>query len=89
MQHNKVCAHTIATAETTGKLQDFVLWLIKQKCAPNLSNLALHGIPKDAGEKGGIPKTTHKRKQATTKTTVIDRLSSDKLSSDTTSNSQG
>ena len=59
----KVCAHTIPTAETTGKLQDFMLWLIKQKCAPNLSHLALHGIPKGAGEKGGIPKITHKQKQ--------------------------
>ena len=52
----KVCAHTVATAETTGKQKDFVLWLTKQKYAPNLTKLALHGIPKGTGEKGVFPR---------------------------------
>jgi len=54
----KLCAHTIVTAETTGKLKAFIQWLIKQNCVPHLSKLALHGIPKGAGEKGGVPKNT-------------------------------
>jgi len=33
----KLCSHTIAVAEVTGKLKEFTQWLIKQKCAPNYS----------------------------------------------------
>ena len=51
----KVCSHKIATAEVTGNLHHFIQWLVKQKCSPNYNNLAMHGIPKGAGEKGGIP----------------------------------
>lgn len=49
----KFCSHTIAAAEVTGKLHESTQWLIKQKCAPNYSTLALHGLPKGAREKGG------------------------------------
>ena len=73
----KVCSHTIATAEVTGKLQQFIQWLVKQKCSPNYNNLAMHGIPKGAGEKGGTPKPTQKRKQGASgkAKTCVDRLS--------------
>ena len=74
----KVCSHTIATAEVTGKLQHFVQWLVKQKCSSNYNNLAMHGIPKGAGEKGGTPKPTRKRKQGAASgkaKTFVDRLS--------------
>ena len=76
----KLCAHTIASAEVNGKLKEFSQWLIRQKCAPNYSKLALHGIPKGAGEKGGVPKNNRKRKQMTTNKTVVDRLSLDNRS---------
>ena len=76
----KLCAHTIASAEINGKLKEFTQWLIRQKCAPNYSKLALHGIPKGAGEKGGAPKNNRKRKQMTTNKTVVDRLSLDNRS---------
>ena len=75
---NKVCAHTIPMAETTGKLEDFMMWLVKQKCFPNLSKL--DGLQKGAGEKGGILKTTWRKKQTkAVKTTVVNCLSFDRL----------
>ena len=73
----KLCAHSIASAEVNGQLKEFTQWLIRQKCAPNYSKLALHGIPKGAGEKSGVPKNTRKRKQVMTNKTVVDRLSLD------------
>ena len=65
------------------------MWLVKQKYSPNFNKLALHGIPKGAGEKGGIPKATRKRNQNKAKTTIVDRMSSDRLDCDKVYNSQG
>ena len=72
----KLCSHTIAVAEVTGKLKEFTNWPIKQKCAPNYSKLSLHGLPKGAGEKGGGTqrRKTMKRKADRTTKTVVDRL---------------
>ena len=71
----KMCAHTIATAEVTGKLKEFTQWLIKQKCAPNYSKLALHGLPKGAGEKGGCSSRKNTKKKAVAgNKTIVDRF---------------
>jgi len=70
----KLCVHTIATAEVTGKLSEFTQWLAKQKVTPNYNKLALHGLPKGAGQKGGIPKPKRKRKREVGKKTVVDQL---------------
>ena len=73
----KICSHTVAAAEVSGKLIEFLEWHIKQKSSPNLTNLSLAGIPKGAGEKGGVPKNTRKRRRASvpaTKKAVVDRL---------------
>ena len=72
----KLRSHTIAVAEVTGKLKGFTQWLIKQRCSPNYSKLALHGLLKGAGEKGGGTqrrKITKQKADVTTKT-VVDRL---------------
>ena len=72
----KLCSHTTAVAEVTGKLKEFTQWLIKQRCAPNYNKLALHGLPKGAGKKGGGTqrrKTTKRKADVTTKT-IVDRL---------------
>ena len=87
----KICSHTVAAAEVNGKLAQFVQWLIKQKCSPNLTNLSMVGIPKGAGQKGGVPKNTRKRKRTVTLPAqgkpVVDRLTSGTPSS-TVSDSQ-
>ncbi len=62
----KVCSHTVAAAEVGGKLSEFLQWLIKQQVSPNLTTLSMVGIPKGAGQKGGVPKNTRKRKRAST-----------------------
>ena len=77
----KLCAHTIATAEVTGKLTEFTQWLAKQKCAPNYNKLALRGLPKGAGQKGGIQKQKRRRKTEVAKKTVVDRLAVNNQSS--------
>lgn len=59
----KLCSHTIAVAETNGKLAEFLNWIIKQKCTVNLTNVSMTGMPKGAGQKGGVPKYTRKRKK--------------------------
>ena len=73
----KMCSHTIAVAEVTGKLAEFVKWIVKQKCTPNITNLSMIGMPKGAGQKGGMPKYTRKRKKsdAAQPKKIIDRLS--------------
>ena len=73
----KVCAHTIATAEVSGKLLSFVQWLNKQKRSPNLTGLSMIGISNAAaGKKGGIQKRRQKRKVVSTAAKpIVDRLS--------------
>ena len=73
----KLCSHTIAVAKISGKLDEFVNWIIKQKSVPNLTNLSMIGMPKGAGQKGGVPKHTRKQKKsdATQPKKTIDRLS--------------
>ena len=56
----KLCSHTVAVAEINGKFAEFVNWISKKKCAPNLTNLSMIGIPKGVRQKGGIPKYTRK-----------------------------
>ena len=73
----KICARTVAAAEDAGELSSFVQWLIKQKaCSPNLTNLSMAGIPKGAGNKGGVPNRSRKRKRQTVRSNkaVVDRL---------------
>lgn len=54
-------------------------WLSRQQTSPNLTSLSMIGIPKGAGQKGGVPKNSRKRKRgsgAAAKTSV-DRLSAE------------
>lgn len=58
----KVCSHTVAAVEVNGKLAEVLQWLVRQNVSPNLTNLSMVGIPRGAGQKGGIPKGARKRK---------------------------
>ena len=59
----------VAVASSQNKLTQFVKALGKGKKDPNVTKLALHGMPSGSGKKGGT--TTRKRKQ---KETVTDRV---------------
>ena len=47
-----ICSHTVAAAEVNGDLAKF-LHFLRHKCAPNLMQMAIHGMPAGAGRKGG------------------------------------
>ena len=70
--YKKLCSHTVAVAEINGKLAEFVNWISKKKCVPNLTNLSMIGISKGAGKKGGILKYTHKQKRVDSKSVKED-----------------
>ena len=55
----KMCSHTIATAEVSGKLLTFIQWLNRQNISPNLTKLSMLGIPKGAAGKKVVSKSTN------------------------------
>ena len=57
---SQVCSHTLAVAEQNGELK-FLQWYVKLGQGPNLSSIALSGLPKGRGQKGGRPKRQRAR----------------------------
>jgi len=53
---SQVCSHTLAVAEQNGELLKFLQWYVKLGQGPNFSSIALSGLPKGRGQKGGRPK---------------------------------
>ena len=58
-----MCSHTLAAAEKTGALREFLNWFKTKKRSPNLSAIANVNMPKNAGQKVG----TRKRKGGSNK----------------------
>ena len=58
---SQVCSHTLAVAEQNNELLKFLEWYVKHGKGPNLSSLALSGLPKGRGQKGGRPKRQRAR----------------------------
>ena len=50
-----ICSHVVAVANVTDLLPAFLNTFQKQKKVPNLTNLAMVGMPKGRGYKGGKP----------------------------------
>ena len=62
---SKICSHTLAVAETNGELKDFLQWYSTSRVSPNITNLAMEGLPKGrAGQKGGRAKRKRTRSDA-------------------------
>ena len=51
-----ICSHTLAVAEANGELLKFLQWYSAAGNAPNISTLAMQGLPSGRGRKGGQPK---------------------------------
>ena len=64
-----ICAHTLVAAELNGELHLFLQWYKKNNPQPNITQLAMAGLPKGRGRKGGIPK--RKRSRVFTATDVV------------------
>ena len=53
---NQICSHTLVATEQNCELIEFLEWYVKLGHGPNLSSVALSGLPKDRRQKGGQPK---------------------------------
>lgn len=58
-----LCSHTLAVAQTTNRLKEFLNWFKKHKRSPNLTSLANINMPQNKGRKAG----TRKKKGAANK----------------------
>ena len=56
-----ICAHTLVASELNGELNLFLQWYKKNNPQPNITQLAMTGLPKGRGRKGGIPKRKSSR----------------------------
>ena len=63
---SKICSHTVAVAEKNGDLHAFLQWYICTNQEPNITSVAMSGLPSGRGRKGGVPK--RKRNTASQKT---------------------
>ena len=60
------CSHTIAVAEISGKLSQFLAFLQKKKRQPNLTRLVTCSMPRGRGRKGNAPPRRRKSAGETT-----------------------
>lgn len=42
---SKICSHTVAAAEDSGRLGNFLRWYVNTQPCPNISKLAMQGMP--------------------------------------------
>ena len=58
---SQICSHTLAVVEQNSELLKFLDWYVRLSQGPDLSSLALSGLPKGRGQKGGKPKRQRSR----------------------------
>ena len=51
---SQICSHTIAAAESNGELAFFLQLYTKCAESPNISTLAMSGLARGGGKKGGV-----------------------------------
>ena len=59
----KICSHTVAVAESNGDLAVFIELFTKKAKPPNITKLALHGMPSGRGRKVKQPPRKRVRKE--------------------------
>ena len=59
---SKICSHTIAAAEDSGKLCEFLQWCASTQPCPNMTALGMQGMPSNRGRKLSDRKRQRKRK---------------------------
>ena len=59
-----LCSHSVAVAESNGKLEEFIMGVKRKKKIPNMTALATSTMPKGRGRKGSIPPHTRKSTRA-------------------------
>lgn len=61
-----ICSHSLAVAEVNNDLHGFLLWYNNSTVQPNITTLAMSGLPSGRGRKGGVPPRRRSRKVVTT-----------------------
>ena len=56
-----ICSHSVAVAELNDALAAFITWFNQCDSQPNVTTLAMTGLPRGRGRKGGVPKRTRQR----------------------------
>ena len=73
----KICQHTVAAAQNFGMLPGFCNWWKSQKTGANVDALAMAGLPKGAGQKGGVPKRGRRSRQGAMLSSTVTELHAD------------
>ena len=60
---SKLCSHSLAVAELNNELPAFLHWFNQSDSEPNITSLAMAGLPPGRGCKGGVPKRTRQREK--------------------------
>ena len=81
---------TVAVSEKQGDLSSFLNWYIGTRQQPNITTLAVHGLPAGRGRKGGVPKRQRSKVNPRVDVTVLrpatcrGSLNGDKVNIDST-----
>ena len=59
---SQICSHTLAAAQHNSDLSAFLQWYTQNADNPNISALAMIGLSRGRGRKGGVPKRQRTRK---------------------------
>lgn len=62
-----LCSHTVAVAECTDSLKEFLRHFEKSHKKPDFTSLALHDVPAGSGRKGSVPPRKRKKQEPITK----------------------
>ena len=60
---SKICSHTVAVAQANNSLKEFLQWYVSSSFQPNITSLAMSGMPTGRGKKKNqIIKSTSRKK---------------------------
>ena len=68
-----ICSHTLAVAQLNNDLISFLQWYNTSSNMPNVTSLAMSGLPSGRGRKGGVAKRTRDRQEKKTPELSIPR----------------
>ena len=61
-----LCSHSLAVAEVNNELLPFLKWYNSSTIQPNVTTIAMSGLPSGRGRKGGVPKRQRSRAEKKT-----------------------
>ena len=71
----KICSHTLAASQVSGKLSNFLSWYTFTNQETNITSLSMLHMPSGRGRKGGVPKRKRSRLKPLEPDIVVSRPS--------------